>query len=205
MEGVILDLLKNLPREGNVSYGLFKCGVCGKEVKRPLSNGKRAKKCGSPGCGNNYFTTQAEALAGDGLIFIEDNDDGTAKFQCPYCMFTVDRPKSKGKSQKSCGCSKWQTSPYKYWFRFKTPNAGQCSFCGGDAGGDIKPGDWVWGMRIRGRWYVVHEDCYPYAMEEGHWAIMDEIAEMKDPRQRELTYLRMEESSMAFKLGRRRP
>lgn len=209
-----LKLIKNLSRRpsknGNsmVSWGLFKCNVCGKEVERPLSNGKRAKKCGSPGCGGNFFMNKDEAIAGGGLIFIQDNGDGTALFRCPYCEFTIDRPKSKGKNQKSCGCSKWQTAPYKYWFRFSTSGSGPCNYCNGDGGDDIERGEYVWGMRIRGKWFVVHEGCFEYAREKGHWMMMDEIAAMKDERQRELTYLYIEqqqsEHRWARSLGRTR-
>jgi hypothetical protein len=46
-----MDFIRKLPsrktRKGNyVSWAVFRCGRCGNEVERSLSNGKRAATCG---------------------------------------------------------------------------------------------------------------------------------------------------------------
>ena len=69
-----MQLIRKLGRRKNktgnnyVSWGLFKCGIaiCGKEVERPLGNGKKAKSCG---CDRYNFTEEhkqniAKALKG---------------------------------------------------------------------------------------------------------------------------------------------
>src|SRR3990167_3138694 len=69
-----MELIRKLGRRKNktgnnyTSWGLFKCGIaiCGKEVERPLGNGKKAKSCG---CDRYNFTEEhkqniAKALKG---------------------------------------------------------------------------------------------------------------------------------------------
>lgn len=183
-----MKLIKKLPRELNkqgkpYSVGIFKCPVCGQEVKKPLSNGKKAKRCRQPGCveKDKFYTNIVEALENGGLVFLRDNGDGTALFQCPYCFHEFTRPKWRAKQQKSCGCRNGNPrAAWKYWFNFKTPTRGICACCLGDAGDDIMPGDRVWGMIIRGRWYVVHADCFPYAKEEGDKMMLEAIGGLKN-------------------------
>lgn len=183
-------MLEILPRELNeqgkpYSVGIFECPVCGQKVKKPLSNGKKAKCCRQPGCveKGKFYTDRVEALENGGLVFLRDNRDGTALFQCPYCRLEFNRPKWRAKQQKSCGCrTGGPRAEWKYWFNYVSRQQGVCGCCGGDDGGDIKPKERVWAMIIRNHWHVVHSRCFPYAKEQGDEMMREEIKRLKHER-----------------------
>jgi hypothetical protein len=160
-----MELIKKLKsrklKSGNYeSRGLFLCKKCGKEVEKPLSNGKKAISCGctKDKRKTSYYTTKDEAIEKGGLIFLENMSVGLAKFQCPYCDVIFGEKKKRAKDQKSCGCLKRgkirDTKP-PFFFTLSPVTAGRCKNCAWDIG----PGDRVLALLLNGQWEVVCESC----------------------------------------------